>query len=92
VSQPDLVTRPEIAAFVLVHGMMNGTFTGKRLDRYINNSKTDYVAARRTVNGTDKASKIARYALEYEDRLLGRKAPAPETPSQKNGKTHLVQR
>jgi hypothetical protein len=30
--------------------MKNGTFTGKKLDDYINNTKTDFKNARRIIN------------------------------------------
>lgn len=62
VGNPELAERPEIAAKILVGGMNEGSFTGKGLDDYINGSKTDFVGARRIVNGTDKASTFAATA------------------------------
>ena len=62
VGNPELAERPEIAAKILVGGMKGGSFTGKGLDDYINGSKTDFVGARRIVNGTDKASTFANTA------------------------------
>ncbi|SFV50607.1 Carboxypeptidase [hydrothermal vent metagenome] len=62
VSNPDIAMYPDIALFILVHGFKNGTFAGKKLSRYINNSKTDYLNARRCINGKDKAKKIAKLA------------------------------
>lgn len=59
VGNPSLAEKPEVAAKILVGGMKMGTFTGKKLDDYINGSKTDFAGARRIVNGTDKASKFA---------------------------------
>jgi predicted chitinase len=62
VGNPELAERPEIAAKILVGGMKEGSFTGKGLNDYINGSKTDFVGARRIVNGTDKASTFAATA------------------------------
>jgi hypothetical protein len=73
VTNPDLVTQPQIAAFILVHGMINGNFgyvkvDGKderaRLGMFIDGTKTDWEGARYTVNGTDKKKKIAHRAQE----------------------------
>lgn len=50
----------------MVYGMQKGIFTGRRVDRCINDLKTDYINARRVINGTDKASAIARYAEDIE--------------------------
>lgn len=62
VSNPKLAESPEVAAKILVGGMKMGTFTGKKLDDYINGSKTDFVGARRIVNGTNKADTFAATA------------------------------
>lgn len=63
---PDLVMDKTHAVQILIAGMKQGWFTGKRLDDYIRQSKKDYVNARRIINGTDKASKIADYADTFE--------------------------
>lgn len=65
-NNPDKVKDPAVAAKILVGGMKAGTFTGKRLDSYINDQKTDYSGARKTVNGTDKAGQIADIARRLE--------------------------
>ena len=62
VKYPDLALNPEIALFILIIGMKAGVYTGKKLDDYINDKKTDFRGARRIVNGTDKAKKIAKIA------------------------------
>lgn len=66
VSSPDLALNVEYAAKIIVYGMMNGTFTGKKLGRYISAITKDYYNARRVVNGTDKASLIKGYAEKIE--------------------------
>ena len=62
VGNPSAVQNPQVAAKILVGGMMQGTFTGRGLGSYINSQRTDFVGARRTVNGTDRAGSIAQIA------------------------------
>lgn len=69
VNNPDKVMNRPIALFILVHGMANGTFTGKRLGQYVNVNRTDFYSARRVINGTDRASHIANLAQEWVRRL-----------------------
>ena len=66
VNDPSLAEQPEIAARILVGGMRDGTFTGRRLDRYINGSRTDFDGARRTIGGgrgAERVSEVARRLL-----------------------------
>lgn len=65
----DLALDPQIAAEILVIGSKKGLFTTKSLDDYINASGCDYEGARRIINGTDKAGKIAGYAEIFESAL-----------------------
>lgn len=58
---PDKALKADIAAEIAVYGMLNGTFTGKKLSDYINANGRDYYNARRIVNGTDKATLIKSY-------------------------------
>lgn len=62
VKYPNLATKKSIASFILVHGMVNGSFTGKKLSDYINYDGSDFVNARRIINGRDKAKHIASIA------------------------------
>ena len=65
-----------VALDVMFRGMVLGMFTGKKLADYIGPGKCDYVAARRIVNGTDRAKLIAGYARAYKDALAqARKGP-----------------
>lgn len=70
VNVPDLAMRPAIAAAIMVKGMAEGWFTGKRLADYIKPGATDFRGARRIINGTDKAALIAGYAETFR-RALG---------------------
>jgi hypothetical protein len=86
-SNPRLLLEAKYAAPILVIGSKEGWFTGKKLDDYITIYRSDYVGARRIINGTDRATLIANHALAY-DKLLkadgyGSIAVAPtEAPAQ----------
>lgn len=54
-----------VALFVLVHGFKTGIFTGRKITDYINQGATDFINARRCVNGTDRAVEIASLAQEF---------------------------
>ena len=69
VKDPDLALKPEVALFVLVYGFKHGSFTGKTLEEYVNDQQTDYVNARRCINGLDRAEKIAAIAQKQQDKL-----------------------
>lgn len=66
VMQPDLAMKPVYAAQIAINGMADGWFTGKALNDYLTTGKTDYMNARRIINGTDKADLIAGYAREVD--------------------------
>lgn len=70
VKNPSLALNPNNAAKILVYGMMNGRFTRKPLHYYINSSTIDFYNARKTVNGLDRAEKIARYARAIQTKLI----------------------
>jgi putative chitinase len=63
-NNPELACEKEIAVKILFVGMIQGMFTGKTLGQYFND-ETDWVEARRIVNGTDKAKLIAGYAQGF---------------------------
>lgn len=69
VADPDKALEPDIAARVLVCGMIEGWFSGKELADYINASECDYVGARHIINGTDRAVMIAGYATKFHSAL-----------------------
>jgi putative chitinase len=64
----DCMTWP-VALRALFEGCLKGMFTGKRLSDYINDKQTDFINARRVVNGTDKATLIAGYAEAFLEAL-----------------------
>ena len=64
-SDPDIAMQPKVALFVLAHGFKTGIFTGRKITDYIDETKTDFVRARRCINGTDKAHEIADLAKKF---------------------------
>ncbi len=63
---PNTVMDPEVAKKILVEGMIEGWFTGKKLSDYITLQRSDFKNARRIINGVDKADTIAKIAREYD--------------------------
>lgn len=66
----DRALQPAIAARIMFAGMEEGWFTGKKLADYFNKDKTDWINARRIINGLDRAEKIAGYSKEFFVALL----------------------
>lgn len=76
----DLITTPyaamnkDVAARIMREGMKDGWFTGKAFKDYLptNRAATEaqYQAARRIINGTDKAALIAKYAMQFQSALI----------------------
>lgn len=64
--QPELALDPDIAYKIMTIGMRDGIFTGLALKQFITGSYTDYVGARRIINGKDKKDLIAGYAEKFE--------------------------
>ncbi len=71
---PDLALRPDLASAILVHGMREGWFTGKKLITYLPTQGTAsqhaFSEARRIINGTDRAALIAGYAITFQSALV----------------------
>lgn len=80
--EPKKLLEPKYAAPIIVIGMKEGWFTTKKLSDYITLNKSDFVNARRIINGTDKANTIAGYAKSYDTDLtqLGYGVEATEKP------------
>ncbi|WP_093293078.1 hypothetical protein [Sphingomonas sp. NFR04] len=57
---------------ILVRGMEEGWFTGKALRDYLpgqTGAADQFAAARRIINGTDRADMIAAYAIKFQAAL-----------------------
>lgn len=91
VNEPDRALDLQIAAEILVRGMVEGWFTGKKLSDYFAAGRADWRNARRIVNGLDRAALIAGYAQAYlvalrnastvSGRVLPPRAPSPLPPA-----------
>jgi len=64
--EPQLALDADVAYQIMSYGMRHGSFTGVGLPKYINATGCDYVNARRIINGTDQAQKIAGFATKLE--------------------------
>jgi len=80
VKDPSKAMIPEVAALILVRGCMEGWFTQRKLSHYITRSDADYIGARRVVNGTDRAAKIAEYATDFYRAIAKAKEAPKPTP------------
>jgi predicted chitinase len=69
VSDPSLAMRDDIAVKIMFEGMARGLFTGKKLADYFTSKSSDWVNARRIINGTDRAGDIAEYAKRFNKAL-----------------------
>lgn len=65
VNHPEHALDPIIAAIIMFEGMERGLFTGVGLSHYFNAERTDWVNARRIINGTDRAEHIAAIARAF---------------------------
>lgn len=70
---PDAALRPDVAVFILIEGVSKGVtlksdFTSFALEDFINDVRTDYDSARKTVNPgeTDSYGPIAAIARDFE--------------------------
>jgi len=66
IKNPALLLETKYAAPILLDGMIEGWFTSRKLSDYITLQKSDFVQARRIVNGLDDAELIAGYAKQYD--------------------------
>lgn len=71
-ANPDAALNLDYAVVILIDGMVEGWFTGKKLADY-----QTYIDMRRVVNGTDRAADIAGHAIHFERALI----EAEATPS-----------
>lgn len=65
VSHPELIGELNMAVRVAFKFMEKGWYTGKSLKRYFDGVNEDWYNARRIINGTDKADKVATYAKKF---------------------------
>ena len=69
ITNPEKAMRPDVAAKIMRGGMTDGWFTGKALRDYLPARKgtlAQYTAARRIINGQDRAADIAGFAMKFQ--------------------------
>ncbi|MCC6918036.1 MAG: hypothetical protein IT548_02470 [Alphaproteobacteria bacterium] len=74
ISDPDLALDLRVAVPIMFRGMIEGWFGGDKrgrhtLARYFDADTEDWIGARRIINGTDRAEKIAAKAVKYHAAL-----------------------
>lgn len=69
-NNPDLALVPENSAAIMIEGMLLGSFTGLSLAKCMRyGSYGEFVYSRRIINGTDRDSLIAKYAVQFLESL-----------------------
>ncbi|MCK8781770.1 hypothetical protein M0654_17455 [Rhizobium sp. NTR19] len=69
VADPGWLLDLPVSVEVLIEGMRHGTFTGRKLGDYFTARKSDWIGARRIINGTDRAELIAGHGRVFADAL-----------------------
>lgn len=64
-TNPDAAATLPVAAQVMVTGMRDGDFTGRKLADYFSPSKCEWREARKIINGLDRADDIAKFAINF---------------------------
>ena len=72
VNNPEEANNPKYASKILIHGMINGSFTTRKLASYIKYGlvESEFVNARRIINGTDKQHEISKHAYTFLNNLI----------------------
>lgn len=65
VAEPDRAMEMGPAVSILIEGMVNGSFSNHKLADHLNATNDDWINARRIVNGTDRAEKLAGYGKTF---------------------------
>lgn len=66
---PERALQPETAVRILFDGMIRGRFTGYALNDFFNETTSDWVGARRIVNGMNRAEEIGLYGVIFATAL-----------------------
>lgn len=64
-NEPEKAMEPERAVKILFDGMIAGRFTGHALCDFFNDSASDWVGARRVVNGLNRAEEIGLFGVIF---------------------------
>jgi len=69
IKDPNLMLDSDNAIEVMIRGMKEGWFTGKKLSDFIDLKHSDFAGARQIINGTERREIVANYAREYDAAL-----------------------
>lgn len=69
ISNPDLACELKNATKIMFNGMFEGWFTGVKLGDYLNDKQSNWISARKIINGLDKAHTIGSYAKKFHAAL-----------------------
>lgn len=81
IAHPDHVNKNmELAARLMIIGMQQGSFTGKKIGDYVNENGTDFTNARRVINGdtAKNGAHIGEIATSYNNAISSLWAPVFE--------------
>ena len=70
VGNPNRALELPIATKIMIEGMVNGWFTGRKLADYFNDGRADWTNARRIINGTDRAERLGSIARNFYQALV----------------------
>lgn len=70
VNNPELLLTMECSIWATFHSMLTGLYTGKKLSDYFAQNSNNPVAARRIINGIDKAELISSYYDKFKKCLI----------------------
>ncbi|KKX28065.1 glycoside hydrolase family 19 protein [Rhizobium sp. LC145] len=71
VADPARAMELEISVTILIEGMRAGSFTGLKLGNYFGPGRSDWLGARRIINGTDRAELVAGHGKAFCRALAG---------------------
>ncbi|OCG29002.1 hypothetical protein A9G11_00010 [Gilliamella sp. wkB108] len=66
VKDPDKAAELDNAVPILIWGTMTGGFSEQKITKYIYKNHIDYKAARKVINGSNYADKLAEFAKRFE--------------------------
>lgn len=69
VADPSRAMEPAVAVAILFAGMEKGLFTGRRLADYFDAGRSDWVNARRIINGLDRAADVGAIGRRFLDAI-----------------------
>ncbi|NSX90015.1 MULTISPECIES: hypothetical protein [Rhizobium/Agrobacterium group] len=70
VERPERAMETEVATAILIHGMIAGSFTGRRLADFFGAQREDWEGARAIINGSDRARLVAGHARAFHRALV----------------------